>query len=406
MPTPPITREQAQEALDAFNRYGRIKTYAAASLGMNRSTYRDRLDAAVMLGVCDNDAIASPAMAAKAHSIRTDRTGAVTGETVTLGKPPGDVFTPLPGQVIKGESAYVDAEGRIIGRWIKTGEGPLVDWGAALKDALAGFHGIVAPGPSPSLSRNDLMTVYVIPDAHMGLLAWGKETGENYDLDIARDTILSSLADLIGRASPSREAVILWLGDTTHQNDRTNMTPRSGHVLDVDGRWQKVLTATAGVALKAADMAAEKHERVTVRFIPGNHDPDAAVALTVALSLAYASHERVTVDDSPSPHWFRRHGKTLLGATHGHTMKPEAMAMMLATDRPEDWGASKHRYFLFGHVHHASVKEVASVRVESFNSPAAKDAFAHAGGWRSARALHSITYHSERGETTRHRVNI
>lgn len=406
MPAHPVTHEQAREALDAFNRAGRIKSYAATLLGMNRLTYTNRLTAAVTLGLCDPDAIVSPVMSAKAHSIRTDRNGDMVGETVTLGKPPGDVFEPLPGHVIKGESAYVDAEGRVIGRWIKTANGPLVDWGAALKDALSGFAGIAAPGPSPAMSRNDLMTVYVIPDAHMGLLAWGKETGENYDLDIARDTILSSLADLIGRASPSREAVILWLGDTTHQNDRTNMTPRSGHVLDVDGRWQKVLTATAGVALKAAAMAAEKHERVTVRFIPGNHDPDAAVALTVALSLAFQDHERVTVDDSPSPHWFKRHGQTLLGATHGHTMRPEAMAMMLATDRPQDWGASKHRYFLFGHVHHASVKEVASVRVESFNSPAAKDAYAHAGGWRSARALHSITYHSERGETTRHRVNI
>jgi hypothetical protein len=238
------------------------------------------------------------------------------------------------------------------------------------------------------------------------MLAWGREAGEDYDTSIARDTILASMADLISRASPSREAVILWLGDTTHQNDRTNMTPRSGHVLDVDGRFQKVLSETAIVALKTAEMAAEHHAKVSVRFIPGNHDPDAAVALTVALSLAFRDHDRVIVDDDPSPHWFRRHGKTLLGATHGHTMKPDAMAMMLATDRPEDWGVSKHRHFLFGHVHHASMKEVGTVRVESFNAPAARDAYAHAGGWRAARALHSITYHTERGETTRHRVNI
>jgi hypothetical protein len=406
MPTPSIPVELAQEALAAFHDAGKVKSFAAASLGLNRNTYYGRLNAAVEYGLCQKCDIASPVTAARLHTVRTDRNGQIIGESVTLGRPPGPTFEPLPGQIVKGESAYVDAEGRIVGRWIKTGNGPAVDWAGALKDALSSFAGIVPPSPAPGASRGDLLTAYIIPDAHIGLLAWGKETGQSYDVEIARDAILASLAKLIARSDPARKAVILWLGDTTHQNDRSNMTPRSGHVLDVDGRWQKVLTAAASIALKAADMAAEKHDEVQVRFIPGNHDPDAAVALTVALSLAYRDHGRVKVDDDPSPHWFMRHGKTLLGATHGHTMKPEAMAMMLATDRPQDWGASKHRHFLFGHVHHNSRKEVAGVDVESFGSPAARDAFAHAGGWRACRALHAITYHTETGETTRYRVSL
>jgi hypothetical protein len=57
----------------------------------------------------------------------------------------------------------------------------------------------------------------------------------------------------------------------------------------------------------------------------------------------------------------------LLGATHGHTMKPDRMAMMLADDRAKDWGEADHRHFFFGHVHHESAREVAGVRVESFH---------------------------------------
>ena len=80
--------------------------------------------------------------------------------------------------------------------------------------------------------------------------------------------------------------------------------------------------------------------------------------------------------------------------------------MMLAADRPEDWGASLFRYFYFGHVHHESAKELGGVRMESFSSPAGKDAFSASHGYRSGRAYSAITHHREEGEIGRHRVNI
>jgi len=145
---------------------------------------------------------------------------------------------------------------------------------------------------------------------------------------------------------------------------------------------------------------------VEVAILPGNHDQDAAVTLAVAFELFYSEHERITVAGQPGEHWYKRFGKCLLGANHGHRMKPDRMAMMLATDRPEDWGATTFRHFFFGHVHRESAMEAGPVRVESFNSPAAKDAYAAASGYRSGRALNAVTFHRERGEVCRHRVNI
>lgn len=87
-------------------------------------------------------------------------------------------------------------------------------------------------------------------------------------------------------------------------------------------------------------------------------------------------------------------------------MKPDRMAMMLATDRPRDWGETDHRHFFFGHIHHETAKEVGPVRVESLTSPAAKDAYAAAGGYRSNRSVNAVTFHTEDGEVCRHRVNI
>ncbi len=155
------------------------------------------------------------------------------------------------------------------------------------------------------------------------------------------------VGQLVAQSRPSRTAVVLGLGDYFHANDATAQTPRSRHVLDVDGRWPRTLKAGVHMAMDIIALAASRHERVLARFLPGNHDPDASVALTVALAVAYAGHDRVAVDETPSAIWYHRHGRVLLGATHGHTMRPDRMAMLLASDRPEDWGATRWRHFFF-----------------------------------------------------------
>jgi len=154
------------------------------------------------------------------------------------------------------------------------------------------------------------------------------------------------------------------------------------------------------------DLVAQKHEQIDVVLLPGNHDEDAAVCLRVALSLFYGATPRINVHNEPGLHWYSRFGRCLFGATHGHTMKPDRMAMMLASDRPEDWGETRYRHFFFGHVHHESAKEVGPVRVESFQTPAPRDAHAQGVGYRSGRSMQAITFDANLGEIGRHRVNI
>lgn len=374
---------------------------AADASGLSRNAFRNRLKRAAEKGFAGFSPV-MPGFAVK--SVASQEPG---GAWVRQVREPGEAFEIEPGQRVKGVSALVDAEDRVIQRWIKTGEDasaavPLVE---AIRTVLAEYQGAAPLLAPPPASDADLLTVYPLADLHLGMHAWGRETGDPYDLRIASERARMMAADLIAQSRPSREAVILGLGDWFHANDAKNMTPRSGHVLDVDGRWPKVLAVGVRLAMDLIELAAQKHSRVVVRFVPGNHDPDATFALTVALSVFYASNPRVVIDDTPSLVWYHRFGKVLLGATHGHTMKPERMAMMLATDRQVDWGETAHKSFFFGHIHHETAKEIGPVRVESFSTIASKDAHAHGGGYRAGHALNAITYHRERGEVGRHRVN-
>lgn len=411
MPTPPLSRDEVLRRLQAYEQYGRNASAASAALGISRGAFQDTLRNAAKYGMhgpkIPADARPPEGFIIKERGAQYDAEGNLIRQTIKTTREPGGAFEPIPGHAIKGESVLVDADGNVVQRWLKTREGAQsLD---ALADALRASLADVPVRPlisPPPTSDADLLTLYPIADLHLGMMSWGKETGADYDLSIASRLAVEASRELVAQSKPSRRAVILGLGDYFHQNDQRNMTPRSGHVLDVDGRWPKVLLAGCEVAISIIDAALQKHELVDVRFLPGNHDPDAAVALSIALALAYRANSRVTVDLDPSLHWYLRFGKVLMGATHGHTMKPDRMAMMLASDRPEDWGQTTHKHFFFGHIHHDTRKDVGPVLVESFRTIAAKDSFAHAGGYRTPRTLSAITFHAERGERGRHKVHV
>ena len=316
-----------------------------------------------------------------------------------------------PGQQVKGVSTLwgLDQQGEWIEKlkWVKSKEDAnLQKLIEALQDAFSEYKGkseLISP---PKIKDTELLSVYPIADQHVGLLSWGKETGEDYDLDIGARRLHDCAKRLISQSPSSASAIILNLGDFQHTDDAKNMTPAHGNLLDVDGRYVKVLTVGVQMMMDTIDLALQKHDKVLVRNIPGNHDPHASVALTVALSAFYHNNQRVTIDDDPSEFFFHRFGQSLIGANHGHRMKPADMAMLLAARRAEDWGQTKFKHFYFGHIHHVTAKEIGGVVVESFQTLAAKDAWSHARGFTARQSLSSITFHHEDGEIGRHRVNI
>ncbi len=214
------------------------------------------------------------------------------------------------------------------------------------------------------------------------------------------------MSELVQRASPSEEALILNLGDYFHNNDQSNVTPGHKHQLDVDSRFFKVLVTGIQLFQDLIELALQKHDRVRVCCIPGNHDPESSKTLAIALAAFFHSNPRVRIDLPEEDLFFMRWGTTLIGACHGHKMKPERMAMAMSNMRPRDWGESLFRWFVFGHIHHETAKEVGTVRCESFQTIAAKDAYATSHGYVAGHSLNCVEIDRQRGEVGRHRVNV
>ena len=313
----------------------------------------------------------------------------------------------LSGLKAKGTSTLVDAEGNARLQWVKTtrDQQQLDAYYAALGEALKAEVPRVAPvkpGNGPALP--DLMACYPIGDAHIGMLSWGTETGEDWDLRIAEQTQCAAMRALVDSAPPAKFATIVNLGDWLHYDSMAAVTPGAGHNLDADSRYGKVIRVAIAVMRTCIDTALKKHRAVRVINAIGNHDETGALWLSQALAGTYEREKRVTIDTSPSVYNYFQHGRCLVGIHHGHKARIERLPGVMAADQPEAWGRTRHRYWWLGHVHHQRVIEAAGVTLESFNTLAAKDAYAHAGGWRARRHMQCIVLHAEHGEVARSTV--
>lgn len=319
------------------------------------------------------------------------------------------IDAPLPmGQRLKGVSTLTD---------LRTGE-PVLQWVKSTEDAEAMQAAVdaslramtaelprVAPRAAKGVWSTDLLTAYPIGDPHIGMYSWAAETGEDWDLELARKVHCSAMDALVQAAPATEQAIIVNLGDALHYDSMEAKTPRSGHMLDADGRYAKVIDVAVMTIRQCIESALAKHKFVHVVNVRGNHDETGAMWLARLLAIAYEREPRVTVDVTPSVFNYYRWGKVLIGMHHGHSCKPDKLPGVMAADRASDWGECTWRYWWQGHIHHESKKEYPGVSVESFNTLAAKDAYANDGGWRSGRTMQAIVLHREHGEVARSRVN-
>jgi hypothetical protein len=311
--------------------------------------------------------------------------------------------------VVKGFSTLYDSDGNQKAQWIKTKvDEARIEEGVkeAIEFLVKEAKGLSPAVKTPKHTQSELLAAYPFGDPHIGMYAWAAEAGKDFDLSIAERETLSAFDRLITSAPDAETCLLVSLGDTMHANDQTNRTPQHGYQLDVDSRYPKVLSVAIRIFRHATLRALEKHKKVIVRIEPGNHDPQAKWAIAFALSAYFDNNPRVEIDLSPSKFWFYRFGKVLIGTTHGDTTKHQSLGQLMATDRPEDWGATKFRYWYTGHVHHRSVLESPGVMCESFRTLAASDAHATSHGYRSGRDLCCIVHHKDYGEIERHRCDV
>ena len=126
-------------------------------------------------------------------------------------------------------------------------------------------------------------------------------------------------------------------------------------------------------------------------MIPGNHDFERNFYLGDSLEGWFYYNPNVFIDNGPSPRKYFRYNNVLIGLTHGDQEPINNLPLIMAQERPSDWGATKFREFHLGHLHHSKnaiykpLYEHQGVMIRHMSSLTMNDAWHHRSGYVGSR---------------------
>lgn len=354
-----------KEAFDAILRYGN-QTQAARQLGKARETIRDVVN--------------------RVRLRSKEESGLL---------PPGHK---LVGLSTLTKTADGDPQ------WVKT-KADAAQQEELMRQAVEAFKEQIPATQSTKLKntpRNgDLLNLYILTDYHMGMKAWGEETGADWDANIAENLLTDWFTTAIAASPPAKYGVLGQLGDFLHWDGIEAVTPTAKHILDADTRLQRLIRVAIRSTRRILQMMLEKYEEVHVIMAEGNHDPAGSMWMREMLREFYAKEPRLTVDTNPSNYYALSHGDVALFFHHGHKKKMEKIDDVFVAKYRKIFGDSTYAYAHMGHLHHNKVLETNLMEIEQHQTLAAPDAYATHGGWVSGRSAKCITYDKKHGEVFR-----
>lgn len=305
--------------------------------------------------------------------------------------------------VLRGTSTMVKTE-EGLPQWIKTKvDDKLVD--EARKAAMRVFMDKIEPievAPMPTDYQTDVIPWIQIGDAHLGMLAHSHEIGENFDLKIAEQEICAAISILIDELPHCERMVLNDLGDFTHYENFTATTEASGHALDYDSRFPKMIRVYSRVFRFLVEKCLTKCKQLDVIVNQGNHSRTNDIWMAELLRVAYGHTGRVNILNNDSVFIAYRMGNTLVMTHHSDKCKPARLADVMTNDFRADYGETEFHYIDIGHVHHGMVmKEHPGIFIESFNHLAALDRWAHDSGYRNRKSITVILRSKTYGEIGR-----
>ncbi len=312
------------------------------------------------------------------------------------------------GFVPRGNSTLYDEAGNVVMQWVKT-DRDKDRYEAVMREVVAAMSEDIKrekPCSRKEKTKNlkqgeELLNLYVITDYHLGLYAWGEETGADWDMSIAEGMLVAWFEQAIRTSPDASVGVLAQLGDFLHYDGMEAVTPVGHNILDADTRFEKLVRVAIRALRRVVRMLLEKHETVHIIMAEGNHDPASSVWLREWFAALYEDEPRVTVDQSPDPYYAYEWGSTALFFHHGHKRSVASVDDVLVAKYREVFGRTQRAFAHVGHKHDRQVKETNLMVVEQHRTLAAADAYASRGGWISDRGAQVVTYSKQYGEVGR-----
>lgn len=320
--------------------------------------------------------------------------------------PDHDWKNPVPdGHKIKGVSTFYDEAGLPVRQWVKSQTDEQRQFEILIERMESAVENLpkFKPTAAPKTYDDNLLSLLTITDFHLGMYAYEAETGDDWNVKLARDVFLNSINDMISTVPKAGTGLLCQLGDFLHWDGILSVTPQSGHILDADTRYGKLVEMSMSVMAEAVKMMLKRFNKVVVVSAEGNHDISGSIWLRKHIKQLFADEKRLTVIDNEFPYYAYLHGETMLAFHHGHKVKLAQLHKLFASEPRfrEMWGKANYTYIHTGHYHHERLIEDGGAIAEMHPTLSGRDAYAARGGWVSRRGAKVITYDKTDGEIGR-----
>lgn len=248
---------------------------------------------------------------------------------------------------------------------------------------LAKTHSLIDP---PFVIREQslsgLMLEVNFPDAHLGKLAWGVETGHaNYDVKIAEKVYWTALESILQRTKSYKFDNILYvIGNDILNSDDIEGRTTSGTYVSSDARYHKTFAAVRSLMVKSIERL-RQIAPVKVLIVSGNHDQLSCWHLGDSLECFFHNYDDVEIDNLPRQRKYHEFGNVGLMFTHGHKGKRTDYPALMAAEQPQMWGRTKYRECHTGHLHMTKTDEQHGFRTRILPSLTAPDDWLSTNGF-------------------------
>ena len=241
-------------------------------------------------------------------------------------------------------------------------------------------------------------------DVHIGKYADALETGEEYNVEIAKNRVREGVKGILRNAEGFNiDKILFCIGNDILHTDNTmgsttRLTPQ-----DTDGKWYRHFTEALELYVEIVEMLMQIAPVDCIHSM-SNHDYMSGFHLAHALKSWYRNTDAVTVDADPKHRKYYTYKNSMIGLTHGDGAKLNNLPLHMAQEEPLMWSYTKYRYWYLHHLHHKQrYKFMTSfdnigVTVEFLRSPSASDSWHYQKGYTgSVKAVEGFI-HSEYGQ--------
>ena len=224
-------------------------------------------------------------------------------------------------------------------------------------------------------------------DVHIGKFADSLETGEDYNIEIAKERVREGVKGILRNAEgyPIQKILFCIGNDILHTDNTmgstTRLTPQ-----DTDGKWFRHFTEALELYVEIVEMLIQIAPVDCVHSM-SNHDYMSGFHLAHALKSWYRNTDSVYVDADPKHRKYYSWKNSLIGLTHGDGAKLNSLPLLMAQEEPKMWAETKYRYWYLHHLHHKQRYKFMSsfdnigVTCEFLRSPSGSDSWHYQKGY-------------------------